>query len=244
MTQGKFQPFSASDSGKSINGHYPSKIDLISALCSMPFGEYSNFIRMWMLEGIPHAFSRSPIFFDVIRNWFSERTGIPIRDITLIGSSRIGYSLAPGKYGKEFAGNSDIDLCAVSEGTFSTIVNYYKDWETSYEKSDKSKLHPRLKELWDENVRVCRANIDRGFIDLNKIRPVSKYEKLVQINDALFLLHEKAKVTPEIPQFKSVTLRLYKNWESLVRQNRLNLSILVKRHKVEEQIKSLPGTPQ
>ncbi|MFS6701099.1 hypothetical protein, partial [Staphylococcus aureus] len=53
--------------------------------------------RLWLSEGIPFAFKKSPALYEVVRVWLGTRLNVDPKEIHLSGSARIGQSLAPAK---------------------------------------------------------------------------------------------------------------------------------------------------
>ena len=108
--------FTATQLALSLIDLYPDSSTLRSALQNMPRPEHEAFLRLWVTEGIPAAFRRTPIHYENLREWLSGRLGVHPKSITVIGSGRIGYSMAaPPEFGKKFTPmESDLDLSLIS----------------------------------------------------------------------------------------------------------------------------------
>jgi hypothetical protein len=90
--------------------------------------------RLWLTEGIPFAFQGTPSVYEEIRGWLSHRLNVHPKEITLVGSARIGYSLAaPPDLGKPFGKHSDLDLCVVSADLFRRFVEAVEQFKVDYQ---------------------------------------------------------------------------------------------------------------
>ena len=77
--------------------------------------------RLWLAEGIPHAFQKCPAIYDSVRCWLSEclrNHDVQAKDIGVVGSARLGASYVPWKLGRPFSPRSDLDMFIVSKRLF------------------------------------------------------------------------------------------------------------------------------
>ncbi|HZL28056.1 MAG TPA: hypothetical protein VFC39_16145 [Acidobacteriaceae bacterium] len=76
-------------------------------------------VNSHLLTGLPFAFASAPGRYPVMRKVLAEQLGITVDDITVVGSGRLGFSLAPDKFGRPFTEQgSDIDTVVVSTRLF------------------------------------------------------------------------------------------------------------------------------
>lgn len=184
------------------------------------------FVRLWLSEGIPFSFQKCPAAFEELRGWLGYRLDVHPKEITLIGSGRIGFSLAKGdRYGKKFNDKSDLDFSVISPPLFSlltqTLCRFADDFESG-------KVSPSTKaeaKYWPENIRVCRRNIVRGFLDSYMIPNRSRYPVAQNLNATMWHLKERVNETLEAPNVSKTTLRVYRSWTSFTDQVSFNLSI-------------------
>ena len=88
-----------------LNGHYPKHAFInISEIPSK--NEIESFIRLYILEGIPYSFIENTFIYDIIRTIISEQLNIKYENIFLTGSSKLGFSLSPYKWMKDFDKNA------------------------------------------------------------------------------------------------------------------------------------------
>lgn len=85
-------------------------------------GDLEKFVRLWLTEGVPFAFKDRPIVYEALREWVAALLDIFPKDVSMVGSARIGFSLAPQKQLREFTvGSSDLDLFVVSAPLFGRL---------------------------------------------------------------------------------------------------------------------------
>lgn len=71
-----------------------------------------------LLRGIPFAFEGDPGLYGTLLGEISAALEIEQETITLVGSGRIGFSLAPEKYGTPFSDKSDLDMAIINADLF------------------------------------------------------------------------------------------------------------------------------
>jgi len=89
---------------------YPSAAD-VARLCAIG-GHRARFTlaRLWLSEGIPFAFRKNPALYELIRTWVASRLGIDPKDVTLVGSARLGHSLFGKPFGSPFSETDDVPI--------------------------------------------------------------------------------------------------------------------------------------
>ena len=79
-------------------------------------------------------------------------------------------------------------------------------------------------EDWDENLEFGQRNFPRGFFDGNKIPTRPQYVTARSIDLAMRELKRKISETEGIRNVTKCSVRIYKDWKSLVGIVSLNLS--------------------
>jgi hypothetical protein len=74
---------------------------------------------------------------------------------------------------------------------------------------------------WTQNLNYLPETIKKGFIDPKKLPPLYPWSK--RIYQALWLAGEKLNATTLAPNAKNVSLRVYRDWKSFVKQMQINL---------------------
>mgnify|MGYP001603148670 CR=1 FL=1 len=74
--------------------------------------------KVFLLEGTPFVFQKSPMKYVIFREQVADRFGIGSQDVCIVGSAKLGYSPSPYKYGQSFSETSDVDVVIISEPLF------------------------------------------------------------------------------------------------------------------------------
>ena len=218
------EPFSIPDPLRNLTGPYPNPCFVLDA--AERGGEPARIalVRLWLSEGIPYAFRECPAIYESIRSWLSFFLDVHAKEIGIVGSGRVGASLAPKKLGKKFSVTcSDLDVFIVSKDLFEKLKEEFRRWSQAFEQGEIIPIGPREREFWKANNKHTPRNIEKGFLDPKFIPNREPYPITRRINESMFLLTGKLKRTPGAPHLKKASIRCYESWDSFVRQNSLNL---------------------
>jgi hypothetical protein len=203
---------------------YPSADELLKALTGATRQDREVVARLWITEGAPFAFSDCPGVYEDIRGWLASRLNLHPKEITLVGSARLGYSLAPSPaFGKPFSENSDLDLSVISRDLFTRLSSAHSNFTSDYRKGIVVPRSEHERILWEANIEFGERNIPRGFIDANKIPNFDRYNAAQQVNQSMWVLLKKLEVTQKAPRVQKVSTRAYKDWPSFIDRVSLNL---------------------
>lgn len=226
-------PFTATDAACTLKTIYPESSTLRKALPEMSKNELLAFLRLWVSEGIPFAFQHTPIQYEKVRAWLGDRLEVEPRDITVIGSARLGYSLSPHpRFGRAFhAEQSDLDISIIAESCFRQLGECFEKWKYDYQKGLVVPRHATERYYWDDNLQSVPSQLKRGFVDYNKIpfRPQYAYPQFVA--QSLYQLKVKISSTNRALSFRKITSRFYNTWQSFFGQQLLNLRRTIRRNK-------------
>ena len=185
--------------------------------------------RLWLSEGIPYAFRTCPAIYDTIRCWVGECLEVHPKEISLVGSARLGKSIAPNpkKFGKPYINNkSDLDLFIISGNLFERLKEDFLNWRCDFESK---RIYPGEGELmhhWEENYERVPKNIKRGFITAHMVPARPVYPTAQKIQETMEHLVKRLKNTCNSPHPERASIRCYDSWDSFVQQNLLNLKEL------------------
>ncbi len=220
------QPFLVSRQALQLIEQYPEPNIIVMALKFMPEHELRSFIRLFLSEGIPFAFSKAPILFETVRDWLSKELDIHPKMITIIGSARLGYSLAPKKFGNPFGEHSDLDFTIISKDLFNRLKDDFLTWKVDYEEERVKPKNEKERKHWSDNYKEGQVNINNGFIDDWKIPRLQEYRTVRKVANVLYKLGEKLKSTQIAPKVAKASTRTYRDCEAFINQLLLNLSRL------------------
>jgi hypothetical protein len=158
-----------------------------------------------------------------MREWLAARLGVHAKNITLVGSARLGESLSPRRLGQPFGGQSDLDLVVVSDTFFERLRGDFCSWEHDYETGGVTPKNTKERGYWDDNVRRGPQVISRGFLDARMVPSMSRYPCAEVTAQTMFLLTRKLSETPKAPSVSQASVRVYRDWDAFVRQIDRNL---------------------
>jgi hypothetical protein len=207
-----------------LSSQYPDASAFREAVLRLSPHSREWVVRLWLTEGIPFAFRDRPAVYESVRGWLGERLHVCPKEVTLLGSARIGFSLAcPPDYGRTFSSRSDLDLSIVSPSLFDKFSKSFEQWEADYIGQIVQPRHPRERQLWDENIRRIRTNLARDFMDANKIPTRDRYPIAQTVAQTVWVLKEKLEVTEGAPKVRKASIRVYRSWRALVARVSFNL---------------------
>lgn len=227
------QAFSISEASAQIVGQYPSPELFRASASRMTHREREAVVRLWISEGIPSAFVGTPMLFEAARGWLADRIGVHAKDVTIVGSGRLGYSLASyPRYGQQFGSHSDLDFAIVSTRLFSEVSDNARQWIADY---SEGRIQPRNvveRRYWDGNRAQLPDNIARGFVDPYKVPTLNKYGAVQRVEQVRYELGRRLAATLSAPKVTNVSFRTYQGWSAFVRQSIVN---------IERTLRSLAG---
>lgn len=218
-------PSSLSD----LKGSYPAAKRILSSANSGSESDRRKareyIARLWLSEGIPYAFKNCPAVYEALRDWLVQKIDINPKEISMVGSARIGESLSRAKLGKRYGQKSDLDLFAVSDVLFKKVKSDFEMWAREYDHGLIRPNNDRQARYWRGNRENAPNNIGRGFINCDKIPNIpDRYPNAPRINNLLYILRVKMKSTGCGLRFKKASLRCYCSWDSYVNQVSINLA--------------------
>ncbi len=218
------QPFTVPGSGCALRPPFPESEAFIGLIRTIDGRFRRSLVRQWLTEGVPFAFRDCPLLYELVREWIAGDLGIAPHDITIIGSGRIGFSLAPPPdWGSPFGPDSDLDLAIVNPVTFGTTAEAFRQWNSDYDAGVVKPRSERERELWDENVKRVADNLPDGVIDPGKIPLWNRYPISQRIRQCADELRQKLRASKPPPVTVKASFRVYKDWDALTKRVASNL---------------------
>lgn len=176
---------------------FESADQLRHALLAM---EAHRFVSHHILEPIPHAFAGDFLAWLEWKEQLANTIDVDPKDIALIGSSSLGYSLNPSKSFKPFDDRSDIDCCIISEYYFSIAWRQLRQKRVSWLTLDSNTKH------WIKEHR--KRLVYDGAIATDRILGILSFGQLWQS-----ALDQASQIHPTAG--RDVKIRIYRDYESL-----------------------------
>ena len=203
---------------------HPTPEDFRDAIVLASKQAREDVVRLWLTEGIPFSFRSCPAIYERIRFWLGQRLGVCPKEITVVGSARIGFSMAGGEgFGRIFSQSSDLDLAIVSEHLFESMTETFERWKEDYRNKVVSPRNQTEQHYWTENIKFAGRNIGLGFMDANKLPTLNQYPLAQRLNHTIWALRARLESTTSIPVPKKASLRVYRSWRALVERISFNL---------------------
>jgi len=162
--------------------------------------------------------------FEIMRAWLASRVGVNPKNVTIVGSGRIGYSLAPPPdYGRPFGAQSDLDIAIISEAHFAELAATFNEWRADFAADTVRPRNPLERVYWEDNVRLLPGNIARGFLDARKLPYFVRYPAAQRLGEITFELKSKLSATVLGPGARNLSIRVFRDWDAFVRQRVLSL---------------------
>ena len=217
--------FPGSEINRKLINRYPPALNFLMAGEKLDERGKEALVRGFISEGIPAVFQRDPLYYENIRELIACCLKIHPKCVTLIGSVRLGYSIAPRKYGQLMNEKSDLDIAVISQSLFKNMARVFYKWKKDFRKSKINSSNGKEKKYWEDNLYIVPKNIKREFIDVNKIS--SKYILPAKIKEVCNLVENDIRKFSEAPHVSKVSIRIYKNWNAFFVQNVLNLNYTI-----------------
>jgi hypothetical protein len=173
---------------------------------------------------VPFAYQRHPLAYEFAREKAAEVAGLHPKQITLVGSARIGYSLAPLKFGRPFTSDSsDIDLVAISAELFELLVQERGVFMDYWKSGKIGPRHDTQRKYWEENEVVDARNINKGFLDASHIPTYDEFPIAQSLGEAAYKFHENLRRAVGETIGRRAAFRVYRDWDAATRQITLSL---------------------
>jgi hypothetical protein len=185
---------------------FPTIGEFKSALLNRPINDV---LQDYVLSGEPYAFREQPQALSSLRGHISRALKVDERNIVIVGSAQVGFSLSPDNFPRQFTDGSDIDVVVVHEGLFNAVWHTLLQWHYprrhNLPNADWSWSSARRKELyWGWFVP-----------DAIRFNGLSFPAALKPMRDCSTLWFNTFQSLAKYPEFskRDVHGRLYRTWE-------------------------------
>jgi hypothetical protein len=158
------------------------------------------------------------MLWGALRAWLSNRVNrqcevsISPWEWGLNGSANLGFSASPDKFGTKFGSHSDLDLFLVNAETYEKLAREARIFSSS--NSD-------LNRYSDARDTVNRQLARGMFLDTKQIPASDKFPINATLLNEISIIVDKLRMEGYAVERSFV--RVYKNWNGLARQLRLNI---------------------
>ena len=141
-------------------------------------------LYLYLIEGLPYVFRKNPEGYQLFRKSISSKLDIPIRNVIIVGSGRVGFSLNPYHFGREFREDSDVDTVVVSHELFDRawleLIRLESKWY-EFTSREKEMIKEHIQHVYWGNIRPDKlpstTGISRLWLETFAVLP--KFDELV-----------------------------------------------------------------
>lgn len=209
-------PFEFTNEVKPVSDPQVTHHELLTELSKVRRHEIVSFVRCFVQERTPAAFSNTPLLWEAIREWIASRLHVHAREIGLSGSAQIGFAIAGDKRGRSFdPKGSDLDLFIVNEALYKKLE---AEARLFIIRANNSKT-------FLDQVSTVERTLSRSYLDLRQI-PANheQYPTVAEgLNDASILID---RLRLHGYQLRPSHFRVYCSWEALASWARLSYGSL------------------
>lgn len=164
-----------------------------------------SFVRAYVQERTPAAFSGTPLLWESVRVWLSSRCGVHPREIGLSGSSQVGFSIVKAKNWAPFnPRGSDLDLFLVNPSRYEAVETEARRFVATNASNQR----------YLDQVRTTERQLHRGWIDVKHIpADHDRYPKVANMKNDASILIDRLKLHSY--DLKPSSFRIYSSWQAL-----------------------------
>ncbi|MDA8240808.1 MAG: hypothetical protein M0Z67_10615 [Nitrospiraceae bacterium] len=85
-------------------------------------------VEEYIFQGKPYVFRKQMKAFNILTKHLVEKLGIVEKNIIIVGSAKMGFSLNPENFPRQFSDASDIDVVIISDKLFDIIWMTLLKW--------------------------------------------------------------------------------------------------------------------
>lgn len=163
----------------------------------------------YIFEGTPYIFRDRPEIVNMLSTHLSRQLELSSENIRIIGSAKVGFSLSPDNFPREFSNTSDIDVLVVDEKLFDEIWMSVLNWHYPRRLSGLG----RVDSCW---MSARRNDLYWGWFhpDRIKYKGLSLPEVLKPLRDISTSWFNAFRSLSRYPEFsgRHVSGRLYRSW--------------------------------
>lgn len=158
-----------------------------------------DIVRKFLCFGIPHVFEGKDFEYFELKDIIAKHFGIHPNEVLIVGSGKLGFSIAPQKLWKPFDINSDIDIAIISPKIFEKYWTILRD-------IDIDTLPRNVKQ--DEDYQEFLLYLFKGWL-----RP-DKFNSKHKISNEWFKFFKSLKSIVSENKEHDVNAGIYKNFDA------------------------------
>lgn len=230
MNVGDFIKGSEALSG--VKGYYVSPDDILELYNKLDMIERRSLVYHYIMDNSPYAFTmvyEEPLLFEQVRQYISHVLDVEINHIKLIGSSKTGFCMDSRHFGREYVKGRDLDFLIIDENLFSALEKEFQVWKKSYIDDRILKPSNNEKKYWDDNIKLLFMNLERGFVDTNKMPNRPNFLPInSKVNNTMYCISRSLETQYGFEK-PHASVRVYKDVDCFFSQQNLNIRTIMDR---------------
>ncbi len=215
-------PFELPALADTIRSLYPSSAEFRLAITRFDGENLAQFLRAYVMFGIPFAFQERPLLWEAIRGWIGRRLDVRADHVHLVGSGRTGFSTSPPTFGRPFSENSDLDLSIIAPELFGDCARDCRRFAADVIANGIRPSNLTEASYWSSNCQFIRDNLPKGFLDPWKVPSLhDRYPVCARANNEASILVDRLRRTGG-PKARKASFRVYADWQSFSDRVRVN----------------------
>lgn len=223
MSTPRHSKFELNATERLIQGIPVSSQAFSQALLDVSLDRIDYLVQAHVRDRTPAAFETIPLLWGAIRSWLTRRINKQCQlslapwEWGLTGSANLGFSASPDKFGVPFGSHSDLDFFVVNENLYEKVCREARQFAIS--------------DVDAHKYRNARETVDRQLargllLDTRQIPASEKFPTNALLLNEISMVVDKLRIEgyPVVRSFA----RVYKNWQALAYQLRLNVTALRK----------------
>jgi hypothetical protein len=185
---------------------YPTVDEFKNALQTAALEEL---VQEHIFSGVPFVFRHRPLDANTLVRHLRSHLPLSEADIIVVGSAKIGFSLGPDTFPRQFSDDSDIDVAVANEELFDQIWSTMLRWN-----------YPRRNQLYGLDLNWIRKRMTElywGWFRPETFRfdGLSLRSMLNPLRDVSTQWFNAFQSLSHYPEFSRRTIegRLYRNWD-------------------------------
>jgi len=201
----RHSPFEFSRNTRKVSDPQVTYAELLSDLKPLNMTELVMYVRTYVQERTPAAFSSQPMLWEAVREWVASRLKVYPREFGLSGSAQTGFSLAKRKSGAPFNPlGSDLDMFVVNKDFFSIVETEARMF--SVRNADSVNFAAQ--------AATVSRQVQMGYLDLNQV-PANHdlYPRISAARNDASIVIDRLRLHGF--ELKPSLFRIYKDWGEL-----------------------------
>lgn len=192
----------------------PRPRELLDAVCCATEPELRALCRLYLIESIPAVFAARPIEYENVRVSIAVGLGIEPWSVGLVGSARVGYSLHPRRFPRDFSPASGLDFSVIDPAVFAECLRDAGQWRDDVQSGRLPPRNAAEQRYWEATIASLDEVAGRGHLDPKVILEREEYRRISEVRNTM---RRAGRELTYLGQQHRVLVRIYRDWDCFYR---------------------------